>query len=128
MIPFLRYTVIGFLVEGYGYFEYTSHIVDDDIQRLLGLKIQPQLRATTVKNDNGLDYIEFPILFRLPLTFKRGHLFYEFPANEVLFSETELYKLHRNLGHSSAETTFKTLERAYPIEKTQDKKKAGQTG
>ncbi len=44
----------------------------------LELKIQRQLRATTVKNGNDLEYIEFPILFRLPLTFKRGHLFYDF--------------------------------------------------
>lgn len=90
---------------------------------LLGLDLQRALKAKTKNNSEGLEYIEFPNLFRLPLTYKHEHLFYEFPVNEVLFTETELYKLHRNLGHTTAENMFRVLRRAYPLDTTDEDKR-----
>lgn len=51
---------------------------------------------------------------------QKRNLFYVLPEHVVLFSETELYKLHWNFGHHTEAATFRTLDRAYPLGTTPD--------
>lgn len=93
LLPSLRIATIRFHVQGIGFYEYQSHVVENDAPILRGLRLKRELKAINLENDEGSEFLKFTNLFRLPLTFKRGHLFHVFPEHEDLFTDTELYKL-----------------------------------
>jgi len=69
------------------------------------------------KTEFGL-YIQNDLLFILgkseKLELRNGLLYYTWNRNFVLFSEAELFKLHRSFGHPSASALYNVLKRARP--------------
>jgi hypothetical protein len=55
-----------------------------------------------------------------PLVLNRGHSFVSACTGSVLFTESELNKLHTSLAHPSAEKLLDLLKRAYPSEVSAD--------
>ncbi len=51
---------------------------------------------------------------KVPLNVKRGHLYLEWQSSIVLFTPSELVKLHRRFAHPSTEKLINILRRASP--------------
>lgn len=98
------------------FFEFKSLLISNDVPMLLGLSTQRKLRAITDKDPENSSVFFKAIGVRLPLVLKFGHLYYEGPPGDYLFSTAELAQVHRNLGHATAGSVYSALRRAYPIE------------
>jgi hypothetical protein len=71
---------------------------------------------------NALESV--PLGWRPPLTRKLGHLYPNLaPEHSILFTKTELYKLHRSFFHPSSEKLLNLLKRARPEQVTTETRK-----
>ncbi len=57
-------------------------------------------------------------LLKVPLNCKRGHLYLELQSSTVLFTRSELVKLHRRFAHPRTEKLINILRRASPDNNT----------
>lgn len=95
-------------------------VVNSNVPMLLGLKSHKELGTITNLNTNP-PRLEFPKHgFSLPLSYKHGHLYIQYPDDICLFTASELARIHRNLGHPSAKSAYDALQRAYPLNTTID--------
>lgn len=95
-----------------GYLPIVADIVDADIPLLIGLDFldREQLLADNISNKliSRHDNWEIPIIRR------NGHLFVTWNLKTILFTKSELFKLHRNFFHPSSKKLFNVLKRAFP--------------
>jgi len=59
-------------------------------------------------------FIHHPSGTTIPVRYKKGHLYVEWPVSEVLFSTTELKKMHDRFGHPTTRSLVNLLKRARP--------------
>lgn len=58
--------------------------------------------------------------WKLPITRKHGHMFLEWDANEVHYTQAELQKLHLHFFHPNVTKLYNFLNRARPQEMSMD--------
>jgi hypothetical protein len=84
-------------------------VVKDDIPMLVGLDVLDRYALTIDNVDNVLDSRINGT--KTPLARKLGHVYLEFkPEDRVMFTNTELVKLHRAFVHPSAEKLHRLLK------------------
>ena len=50
----------------------------------------------------------------IPVKFKKGHIYIEWPVNEALFTTAELKNVHDRFGHPTSKSLMNLLKRARP--------------
>jgi hypothetical protein len=112
----VRFPVTPVLDDSPAFFEFTVHVVELDCPILLGLDtllahgIQADTKQMQLKTESWV----------APLVLNRGHLFVSSCTGSVLFTESELNKLHTSLAHPSADKLLDLLKRARPSEVSAD--------
>lgn len=98
-------------VSGSHYVKVVAEIVDVDVPFLLGLDVLTHIRAILDFNEDRLSgkFDDWSV----PLVRKMGHLYVEWPVR-VLFSSTQLRRIHRHFKHPSAERLYALIKRAEP--------------
>ena len=94
------------------YFDYPSDIVQIDVPLLFGLDLMKRYRIRVDEVENTIEQKDQG--WKASLTFKKGHLYREWPARVVLFTRTELEKLHRRFAHPTTTKLLNLLRRADP--------------
>ena len=93
-------------------------VVDADVPLLVGLDV---LDSEQLIPDNCTNLlISKEEGWSLPITRKHGHMFVEWDAANILFTEAELSKLHVHFYHPSVDKLMKLLRRARPMDTTPD--------
>ena len=77
---------------------------------LLGLDLLDANKLYANNVDNEL--CSSALGFKIPITRKFGHMYIEWPTSSVLFTRSELVKLHRQFKHPSAEKLYNLLKRS----------------
>jgi hypothetical protein len=97
-----------------GSFMYIStDIVDAEIPHLICLDTPEKFELKVPSDQNALELV--PVGWRLPLTRKLGHIYLNpSPDHSILFTKTEMHKLHRSFFHPSSEKLLSLLKRARP--------------
>eukprot|EP00171_Calliarthron_tuberculosum_P023868 IDg23868t1 len=107
-------TLIRMPIDNSGnYLEYETDVVDVDIPILFGLDKMKELKWHINEVSNEFCSYNNPDL-KVKLEFKLGHLYLNWPSRVVLFSKSELLKIHRRFAHPSAEKLSNLLKRAKP--------------
>lgn len=86
--------------------------MDVDVPLLYGLDLMKRYGTTVDEVENKI--IQKGQGWCASLTYKKGHLYREWPAGTILFTRTELEKLHRRFAHPSAGKLLNLLRRARP--------------
>lgn len=99
-----------------GFISFAAHVVCADIPMLVGLDLlrKHQLvldfeacRITQKRND-----------WHLPMTFKGGHIFFQWSQREICYTKAELQRLHLHFFHPTAGKLFQLIKRARPDQAT----------
>lgn len=91
------------------YIEVSAEITDVEVPFLLGLYMLTDLRTVLdFETDRPSGRVDG---WSVPLIRKMGHLYAEWPVR-VLFSSSQLRRLHRNFKHSSPERPYAFMKRA----------------
>ena len=104
-----------------GYFEYPSDIVSIDVPLLFGLDLMKKYKIRVDEVENKIEQREQGWSARL--VSKKGHLYREWPTGTVMFSRSELAKLHRRFAHPSTAKLMNLLQRATPEEVNEETRK-----
>ena len=92
------------------FIEHRFDVVDADIPLLFGLDL---LDSAGLIVDNVNNCLENKILgYTMPIVRKFGHLYLEWPASNILFTRSELTKLHRQFKHPSTDKLINLLKRS----------------
>jgi hypothetical protein len=84
-------------------------VVQADIPLLMGLDLMDEVG---VLSDNTTNQLMNPTgLWSIPVVRKFGHAYIEWPA-EVMYTETEVRRLHSSFYHTSADKLFNLIRRA----------------
>ena len=94
------------------YFEYPSDIVPIDVPILFGLDLMKKYRVTVDEVENTIEQKDRG--WKASLKFKKGHLYREWPRSVVLFTRSELEKLHRRFAHPTTTKMMNLLRKANP--------------
>lgn len=105
-------------IPGQNYIKYESFLISRNVPMLFGLSDQRRFKCTTIKDDDGPQFIVFRTLgLQLLLTFRLGHLYFIVDGDcSVLFTSAEIAQVYANLGHAPAGSEYSALRRAYPTE------------
>lgn len=100
-----------------------ADIINIDVPLLIGLDNldSHQLLAQNLKNKRVHHNWEPPLLRH------NGHLFLQWNCQEILFTKSELYHVHRNFFHPGATKLSNVLKRGYPKECLSDALKSLQS-
>ena len=96
------------------FLEFPINVTNADVPMLFGLDLMKELGWYTNEVENTFCKDE-PYPLTVPLVFKKGHLYLEWPDYVILFTKMELEKLHRRFAHPSAEKLTNLLQRADPL-------------
>lgn len=92
------------------YIDFETDIVAQYIPLMFGLD---QHKKRQCSSDEFFSTItHHPSKNTMPVTFKKGHIFVEWPQTEVLFTRRELKTLHDRFGHPSSKALLNVLELA----------------
>jgi hypothetical protein len=90
-------------------------VVPANLPLLMGLDLMDDIGLLF---DNTTNKVESPKgKWSLPVVRKLGHAYLEWPL-EVMYTESEVRKLHSTFYHPSVEKIFNLIRRAYPSEAT----------
>ena len=92
--------------------EFETDIVLQDVPLMFGLDQHRRHGCNSDENHNT--FTHHPSNTTIPLKFKKGHLYVEWPTAEVVFTRMELKKLHERFGHPTSMDIINLLERARP--------------
>lgn len=93
-----------------GYIHLDVDVVRPDVPLLIGLDI---LDRDSLVPDNVENVLESRIQgWRMPITRKHGHMYLEWIYSEILFTRSELKKLHRHFHHPSSGKLMALLKRS----------------
>lgn len=96
----------------------TVDVVKADIPFLLGLDAMTNAGITI---DLYRDTISHPFdTWKLPLERISGHLFLTWGSTTIMFTRTELHRMHLNLFHPSSSKLYNLIRRARPKDVTPD--------
>lgn len=91
-------------------------VVDLDEALIIGLDILNSQGLLVNYIDNSLHFCEENI--RRPLTYKFGHVFFEWDRKETFFTREELTRLHLHFMHPSSRRLFDLIARSDPTKAT----------
>ncbi len=103
-----------------GYIEVRIDIVDADIPMIIGLDILDKETLLADNTENLL--IHKKEGWKMPLSRKAGHLYLEWNYAEVLYTRSELQKMHLHFFHPSASKLFNLVMKAKPENCTNETK------
>jgi hypothetical protein len=90
-------------------------VVEPNVPLLLGLDLLDRHRLQFLTLTNELEHIPvYGASWRLPVTRKGGHGFLEWDVKNVLYTKSQLVKLHKHLYHPSSGKLLNLLKRATP--------------
>ena len=97
-------------------------VVKPSVPFLLGLDFMDKYKMYVNNVDNVLSFPHLDV--HIPLIRRRGHIYLVWDTSEqILFTKSELVKLHRNFSHPTSEKLHALLKKARPDE-TDSKTKA----
>ena len=96
-------------------------VVEADVPLLVGLDVMDREQLIADNCQNLL--VSKRKNWSLPISRKHGHMFVEWDASSILFTEAELSKLHLHFYHPSVDKMMKLLRRARPSETTPETQK-----
>lgn len=94
------------------FLDFETDVVEQDVPLMFGLDQHHKHGCSSDEYHNT--FTHHPTGTTIPVKFKQGHLFVEWPTHEVLFTKTELKKLHERFGHPTAQALIDLLKRARP--------------
>lgn len=94
----------------------TVDVIQMDIPLIIGLDILRPCKLSVNYVDNTLHYCNEGVT--QPLTYKHGHVFYEWDTSEMFFTRQELTWLHLHFMHPSSERLFYLIARVNPTKAT----------
>lgn len=103
-----------------GVLSFAVDVVNIDVPLLLGLDILDRHRLQVLTLTNEIEHIPVGsgLYWRLPCVRHSGHIHLCFqpptPAQRILYTESQIRRLHRHLHHPSARKLFDLLRRADP--------------
>lgn len=90
-------------------------IVKADVPFLIGLDLLDKYKFYVNNVDNCLCSTKLNL--KIPLVRKHGHLYLEWSKNDtIMYTKSELFKLHRNFSHPTSERLLNLLKLARPYE------------
>ena len=93
------------------FIELLVDVVDVQIPFLLGLDTMKQFKL--VLDTDNLRLSSKSEGWDVPLTSKRGHLYYEWKL-EILFTQSELVRIHKHFYHPKSERLYSLMKRGVP--------------
>ena len=119
----LRTTIIRFPIDAFGNFlEYETDVINVDAPIFFGLdKMKQHKWFVNEVTDEFCSYNQPEM--KVKLKFKLGLLYLEWPPAVVLFSRSELIKIHRRFAHSTADKLCALLKKAAPQQFDQNTRK-----
>nr|AHF58602.1 polyprotein [Chondrus crispus] len=113
--------VIRIPIPGNLYVELKVDVVEHDIPLLIGLDALDRF-GLYVNNVQDM-LVHDNSRWTIPLERKKGHLYYTWGEDEVLFTVSELKRMHQGFYHPSAEKLFNLIRRADPRDATTETRK-----
>lgn len=107
---------IKFPIDQFNHMDLTIDVVHVDIPLIIGLDILRSQKLLVNYVENTLQYCNEKI--SRPITFKHGHVFFEWDQTEILFTREELTRLHLHFMHPSASRLFQLISRSDPANAT----------
>lgn len=103
-----------------GFLPLEIDVVKANIPMLIGLEVLDQNQLVADNLDNEL--VSKRGKWSLPITRKNGHLFVEWDFAEILYTKSELRKLHLHFYHPSVNKLYNLIRRAKPEDATSETK------
>ena len=97
-----------------GFLPLNVEVVDIDVPLLIGLDFLKKEKLYPDTVDNKLVCKESA--WHVPLTQKFGHLYYDWSATPILYTRSELIRLHKHFFHPSSAKLFELIKRSSPAE------------
>ena len=91
-------------------------VVQANVPMLVGLDILDRYYLVPDNVENLL--VDKKANWKMPITRKFGHLYLEWDFSEVLYTKTELKRMHLHFFHPSATKLFNLISRAKPEDAT----------
>ena len=104
------------------YLDFETDVVKQDIPLMFGLDQHKEHGSSSDEYHNT--FTHHPSGTTIPVTYKMGHMFIEWPVSEVLFSKSDLKKLHDRFGHPTSQALINLLQRTRPEDCDEETKKS----
>ena len=108
-------------IPGNLYFELKVDVVEHDILLLIRMDALDRFGLYVINVPDML--LHDNALYTILLERKKGHLYYTWGEDEVLFTVSELKRMHQGFYHPSAEKLFNLIRRADPRDTTAETRK-----
>lgn len=92
------------------FIEHRFDVVNADIPMLFGLDLLDSSSLYVDNVDNVI--VNKKLGYKMPIARKFGHMYLEWPASTILFTKSELKKLHRQFKHPSVDKLLNLLKRS----------------
>lgn len=105
------------------FIDFETDVVAQDVPLMFGLDQHRKHHCSSDEYHNT--FTHHPSGVSVPLVYKKVHLYVEWPVSQVLFTRSELRKLHERFGHptSKALIALSLLKRVRPEQFGEDTKK-----
>lgn len=107
--PSLRKTMIKLPIDNNSRFQCESDAADVDLPVIFGLGSMKKRGWKVGEVRSSLEHVGAKRKMQL---MRRGHLWREWPNNEMLFTASDSMKLHRRFGHPSSSKSHNLLKKA----------------
>ena len=94
------------------FLEFEVNLIDQIVPLIFGLNKYLRYKCST--NECNMTFTHRPSGVTVPLHLKNGPLCIKWPSTEVLFTRSELKKIHRNCSHHSKNSIINVLKSARP--------------
>lgn len=109
-VPSLGLARLRMPLQHHGFIEFDIDIIDKEVPLLFGL--DQHLKHSCSSNEVFRTFTHHILKITVPLNYKNGHLYLEWPSSNVLFTRLELKKLHNRFAHPSVTALINLLKRS----------------
>ena len=96
------------------FLNFETDIIAQDVPLMFGLDQHRKHGCSSDEYQNS--FTHHPSNTTIPVNYKKGHLYIEWPVYESLFTKAELKKVHDRFGHPTSKSLMNLLKRARPEE------------
>ena len=100
--------------------EFSVDLKENDVLIIFGLEHHRSLNRSSNEVDKTFTHhhsqTTVPVIFREDSPSQGGHLYLNWAINDVLYTKSELKKLHQSFGHPSSKSLIKLLQKAFKSE------------
>ena len=94
------------------YLSFEVYLINQDVPFIFGLDLHYKHQCSS--DELKRTFTHHPSRTTVPVAYKDGHLYVEWPTHEVMFSKKELLKLHERFSHPASEALVNLIRRADP--------------